>query len=316
MSEALRIDERQPLLDFLESRLRLPACEPVLLAPLREFLSRPGKQLRARLVALSWDLAGGLGEPPEELSLALELLHAGSLIVDDIEDCAEERRGGPALHLSRGLPIALNAGNWMYFAALELLGSLRLDDARCALAMRRAHALLARCHEGQALDVGLRIGDVPQAEVAQIARAISERKSGGLAALAASLSAISAGAPPAVEEALSAFGTSLGVGLQILDDTSSIAAEARRAKGEEDLRNERVTWAWALLADRLEPRRYRAVRLSPRLDKLRELLGDAGRWAAHRELHEAALLLRKAVGPSRALDDAATLIAALETSYG
>ncbi len=314
--QALQLVEREPLLVFLEKRLRAPMLFDVLLAPLRDFLARPGKQLRARFVSLAWQLAGGRGEPPAELALALELLHAGSLIVDDVEDGTEERRGAPALHVRAGLPTALNAGNWLYFAALEMLGDLPVGEGRVSIVLRRAHALLALCHEGQALDVGVRVADVPQREVAGLARAISERKTGGLAALCTSLAAICAGAPWNVESALSAFGTSLGVGLQILDDTGCIASEERRAKGAEDLRNGRATWAWAALAEALDPDRYQRLIRNPDLEEMRQLLGDRGRRLAARELQGALARLRDALGPGRAVEQATALIAAMEKSYG
>ena len=309
------VDER-PLFAFLERRLRAPMLEPVLLAPLREFLSRPGKQLRAQLVQLSWELAGGRGELPLELPMALELLHAGSLIVDDVEDGALERRGSPALHLIAGLPVALNAGNWLYFAALELLDALRLDDHRGVLVQRRAHTQLARCHEGQALDVGVRVSSVQQGEVAGLARAISERKTGGLSGLSASLAAICAGARPGVELALQEFGVSLGIALQILDDCSAITCEARREKGREDLENERVTWAWALAARKLDGPSYRSLLRAKSLTSLCEVIGDDGRLLGRDELSAALQTLREALGDSLALDRAVKLAQLLEQSYG
>lgn len=314
--QALHLVEQDPLLAFLEERLRAPILLDVLLAPLRDFLARPGKQLRARFVTLAWHLAGGRGGPPAGLSVALELLHAGSLIVDDVEDGTAQRRGAPALHVSAGLPTALNAGNWLYFAALEMLGGLPIADARAATVLRRAHALLALCHEGQALDVGVRVANVPQREVAGLVRAISERKTGGLAALCTSLAAICAGAPSPIESALSAFGTSLGVGLQILDDTGSISSEDRREKGEEDLRNGRATWAWVALAESLDAARYHRLVRDPDLDEMRHILGDRGRRLAARELQGALAALRDAIGPGRAFEQATALIAAMEQSYG
>lgn len=312
---AIWLADERPLFAFLERRLRAPMLEPVLLAPLREFLARPGKQLRAQLVQLSWDLAGGHGDLPPELPMALELLHAGSLIVDDLEDGAVERRGSPALHLLTGLPVALNAGNWLYFAALELLDALPLDDHRGVLVHRRAHAQLARCHEGQALDVGVRIGSVQQGEVEGLARAISERKTGGLSGLSASLAAICAGAGPSVEVALHEFGVSLGLALQILDDCSAISCEARHEKGREDLENERVTWAWALIARKLDGPSYRALLRAPSLPRLREVLGNDGHLLGRRELQTALESLRLALGSSAALDRAMTLSQLLEQSY-
>lgn len=317
-----------PLIDWLEGRLDAPLFESALTAPLREFLSRSGKQLRRRLVELSFALAGGKGDPPESLCLAVELLHAGSLIVDDIEDCADERRGAPALHLGAGLPVALNAGNWLYFAALEQLGELPLDEARSLLALRRANAALARCHEGQALDVGVRISTVAQRDVPGLVLAIAERKTGGLSGLCSSLAAIAAGAPPRVQAVLQSFGESLGVALQVLDDTGAIRSDERRDKGEEDLRNGRATWAWALAADSASPPAFRSLQqLSARVEQgqvppgllyegLRAVVGGAGCAAAHARLSVALESLHVALGPSRAFDDASALVALMEQSYG
>jgi len=164
--------------------------------------------------------------------------------------------------------------------------------------------------------VGVRVADVPQPEVAALVRAISERKTGGLAALCASLAAICAGASPRIESALAAFGSSFGVGLQILDDTGSIASEERRAKGEEDLRNGRATWAWAALAEALDPASYRRLLGDPDLDEMRRILGDRGHRLARSELQGAVADLRHAIGPARALEQATALIGAMEKSYG
>ena len=65
--------------------------------PARHFLREPGKGFRATLVQLGWQLAGGAtGQCPPELVVVLEWLHAGSLIVDDIEDGSLTRQIGRA----------------------------------------------------------------------------------------------------------------------------------------------------------------------------------------------------------------------------
>src|SRR5690606_16931298 len=63
--------------------------------PLSEFVERPGKEFRAALVATSYALAGGQGACPSVLQSIVEILHAGSLIVDDIQDQSPTRRGRP-----------------------------------------------------------------------------------------------------------------------------------------------------------------------------------------------------------------------------
>ncbi len=317
---------------LLEKLLEPPAprrlLERTLTGPLRDFLARPGKGLRAQLVALCFELAGGRGDPPAALCLGIELLHAGSLIVDDIEDGSSERRGAPALHALIGVGPALNAGNWLYFAALQLLGDLPLPPAERLAALCHANAALAHCHEGQALDVGLHVSQVTQNELGDAWRALAERKTGGLAGLAGSLAARCAQAPERAREALESFGVRLGTALQLLDDVGSAGCEARRDKGCEDARNGRVTACWALAADLCTAEEFASLRrLAEPVERglaepdallaaLRGQIGSAGKAVANRQLQDAILELRRAIAPSLALDRAAALTRLLEESYG
>ena len=108
---ALALEDEEPLAALLarefeqRSLLRLgegaAASVPwhlfrsALYEPLHDFLSRPGKSVRAELLFSTYRLTGGKGAPPAELGLFVEALHAGSLVVDDIEDDSLERRGCP-----------------------------------------------------------------------------------------------------------------------------------------------------------------------------------------------------------------------------
>jgi geranylgeranyl pyrophosphate synthase len=230
-----------------------------LLAPLRDFLARPSKGFRAGLVELGYRLGGGAdSELPAELPLLIECLHAGSLIVDDIEDDSKERRGAPALHCNFGLPRALNAGNWLYFLPQVLLGRIALSAEARLSAHERLSLCLLRCHEGQALDLQVRVDQLQQRDVAQVALTITRLKTGGLLGLAAALGALAAAAPGEHVSAIAALGRELGVGLQMLDDLSGVLNSARRHKALEDLRHGRVTWLWAWLAQELDRSAYDA----------------------------------------------------------
>ena len=152
------------LLELLDEELQrlsksLPATiwQHALIDPAREFLARPGKQFRARLVEAGWTLAGGAPSgTPLELLLAVELIHAGSLIVDDVQDGAVTRRGRPALHHMVGVPLALNTGGWLYFLPLVLIERAGFDVEVAAAIQRRVHQSMLVCHEGQALDLAWR----------------------------------------------------------------------------------------------------------------------------------------------------------------
>lgn len=219
-----------------------------LAGPAEEFLARPGKELRAALVRIGWLLAGG-GEAamPERLALVIELLHAGSLIVDDVEDAAVERRGAPALHQLVGVPLAINTGSWMYFWALAELAQLELAPSAQLAAYRATCTTLVHCHQGQALDLAVRIPDLAITDVPNVVAATTRLKTGALCALATSLGAHALSAPPAVANATAALGAATGTALQMLDDLGSLTT--RRHKGREDLRGMRPTWPWAWLAE-------------------------------------------------------------------
>lgn len=223
--------------------------DEALLGPLREFLSRPGKGFRGRLVHAGWTLAGGHpGALSPDLPLAIEVLHAGSLIVDDIQDQSETRRGRPALHHMVGAPLALNTGNWMYFWSLELM-TRGLPDLVAATIQRRAVSALMRCHQGQALDLATAVTELPRDEIADVVAVSTGLKTGALMELAAALGAMAAGADLSRCDHLAHFGHDLGVGLQMLDDLGSLIAPSRRDKGLEDLSLARLTWPWAWLAE-------------------------------------------------------------------
>lgn len=268
-----------PLVALVRSISPAPSGVPQLLwesalaGPVREFLSRPGKRFRGRLVELSWKLAGRTDPPPAALPLVVELLHAGSLIVDDIQDGSRQRRGRAALHHLIGLPLALNAGNWLYFWPLSLIPTLGLSAAAELELHRRTADTLRLCHEGQALDLAARVGELHPSEIRGVAYTTSARKTGSLMALAASLGAVAGGADVETVRALTTFGERIGVGLQMQNDLSELLGTAGPLKHPEDLVHGRVTWPWAWAAERLPAATF--DRLQARGAKLAAGIGDA-----------------------------------------
>jgi geranylgeranyl pyrophosphate synthase len=223
--------------------------DQALIGPALDVLSRTGKGFRGRLLEHSWVLGGGSpGQLPELLPLAIEVLHAGSLIIDDIEDDSRTRRGEPTLHRRVGLPLALNTGNWLYFLSLSLLSRIPVGPAQRLEFFEDVSSCLLQCHQGQALDLSVAVTSTPRATVPRVVETVTRLKTGALTGLASTLGARTANAPPHVVEAIAAFGTEVGVGLQMLDDWSGLHVEARRDKGLEDLRLGRPTWPWAWLA--------------------------------------------------------------------
>jgi geranylgeranyl pyrophosphate synthase len=304
------------------------ALAKALYVPVAEFVARPSKQFRGRMVEAGWQLAGGRGTLPRELIALVEALHAGSLIIDDIEDESLERRGSPTLHLTHGVPVALNAGNWLYFWAISLLQRANLD-AHVELTLSRAITkTLLDCHQGQALDVSAKITELEQSAVPAIVDATTRLKTGCLMRLSAVIGAIVGGATGARLDAISTFATELGVALQMLDDQSSILSPKRSQKAQEDLRGLRCTWPWAWLAERMDAAQFeRLQRLAAQVaehtydaESLRAELAEAMQGPicsiASLRLRETFAELKTRLGPSAALRSLGAEISRLEVSYG
>lgn len=295
--------------------------QTALIGPAREMLARPGKRLRTRLVAAGWAVAGGSGQPDPAISEVLELIHCGSLIVDDVEDGSSERRGGPALHTMVGVPLAINTGSWMYFEALDRLAALAIPGA-----LERAVAALARCHEGQALDLAVRIGELDPREAPGVVAATTQLKTGALCRLAVELGALAGLARERIALAdavpradlIGGFGEHAGNALQMLDDLGSVCAPARRAKGLEDLVERRPTWPWAWLArDRFAWARGVDQVAHGHYDAALATLATVepiGRLAIRREITSA--LERIESAPPLVIERVAGELAAMETMYG
>jgi len=331
-SLARKADDALPALSLEPEAeaLREHALDPALFerhlfAAAREFLARPGKAFRARLVEAAYALAGGTkGRLPRACLEAIELLHAGSLIVDDIQDQARERRGGPALHLIVGTPKALNTGNWLYFVALSRLHQLELPPARAWALLRAAHECLVRCHEGQALDLGIRVSEAKTSELGSIAQTTSALKTGALMGFAARLGAEVAGASDDVVAALERFGANIGVALQMLDDLGSVSSSERLEKALEDLAGERVSWVWAWARETLDEVSFRQLTRSlgnPQehvelCSRLAQAGTGLGRARVRQAIDAALCELRESLSPDAPLEQLTWELSRLEKSYG
>ncbi|KAF8641432.1 hypothetical protein AX16_009945 [Volvariella volvacea WC 439] len=99
--------------------------ENSILEPFTFLTSNPGKEIRGRLIEAfnTW-----LNVPPEKLKViakVVNMLHAASLMVDDIEDDSQLRRGRPVVHKIYGVAQTINTANYVYFLAFQELFALR-----------------------------------------------------------------------------------------------------------------------------------------------------------------------------------------------
>jgi geranylgeranyl pyrophosphate synthase len=261
-----------------------------LLGPVNELTSNHGKRIRGQLVHLSYRLVSQ-GKPFSVIAAkqcrtcaeVVELIHAGSLIVDDIEDGSCIRRGKPALHIRYGLPVALNAGNWLYFWPVVLLKALELPSEATLSVYECYHQTLLRAHFGQAIDLGSRVEQLPQCSVVEVCRASMALKTGALMGFAMVLGGAIGGATKETIFALDDFGRELGVALQMFDDLGNILGIREPSKRYEDLTLYRPSWAWASAAKTSSPKSYQ--RFVSAVNKLPDA-GELEAWINQHKLVE------------------------------
>ena len=82
-----------------------------------------------------------------------EIVHNGSLMIDDIEDGSSKRRGQDCTYKTFGTDVAINAGNFMYFAPMLKINDY-VEDPQKALALHRVFSEeMAAIHFGQGWDI-------------------------------------------------------------------------------------------------------------------------------------------------------------------
>ncbi|GLW12402.1 dimethylallyltransferase [Microtetraspora sp. NBRC 13810] len=179
-----------------------------------------GKGLRPALVMLCAEAVGARAERVIPAAVAVELVHAFTLIHDDIIDGDERRRHRATVWKAFGIGPALLVGDGLLALAVKTLASAPGAEP----AMGHLSAALVELVRGQADDVIFEgrtwTGDraVTVEEYAQMATG----KTGALLACAAATGAALGGAPPASAEVFSAMGRHLGLALQIVDDLLGI----------------------------------------------------------------------------------------------
>lgn len=190
-------------------------------AAMRHLLFPGGKRLRPMLALAAAEAVGGRLEAALPAAAAVELVHAYSLVHDDLP-CMDDdavRRGRPTVHVAFGEATAVLAGDALQALAFEAVtAAAPVIPERALLAARD----LARAAGSRGI-VGGQADDIAaETSSRQLAPAelesIHERKSAALIAAAITTGARLAGADEQLLARLQKFGRDVGVAFQIADD--------------------------------------------------------------------------------------------------
>lgn len=225
---SLRLDFDQALESFL--REEIGRLAPDVSDAVRYAVQSPGKRIRPLLLMASYRALGGENQAIADLALSVELVHAYSLVHDDLP-CMDDdvlRRGRPTVHVKFGVPRAVLTGAALMPLAVRAivrsgpalgLGPSAID--RLVKTLTDASGASGMVG-GQLLDLRAEGRRVTKEEL----EAIHSGKTGRLIAACAVMGGIAAGASSTTLVALRRFGTDLGLAFQAVDDILDLRGTA------------------------------------------------------------------------------------------
>lgn len=205
----------------------LPPLPTAIGEAIRYGLKSPGKRIRPLLVVYAYRAAGGAGDPAH-LACALEVIHAYSLVHDDLPcmDDDDMRRGRPTVHRVYGSRTAILAG-----VAMIPIAALVVRDAarKMGLSANTRDAILRALVEGGGVS-GMIGGQARDLAGEGLSLSLKERegihatKTGALIGASLRMGALAANAQAPVLEAFARFGRAIGLSFQIMDDVLDVTS--------------------------------------------------------------------------------------------
>ena len=207
--------------------------------PVWDLLVRPASRWRPLFGVAMLESLGRSAEPFMALLSALaELSHTGSLIVDDIQDGSDTRRGDRSVHLKYGVPTALNAANALYFLPqILLIDHPELTDAQKLEIHELISRQFVRAHVGQTMDLywskEVRRNGILDDQGERLREHVLQMyalKSATIAVTVAETASVITRPGDDVRKACVRFGEAVGVAFQIMDDIKDYARVDGRLK--------------------------------------------------------------------------------------
>ena len=198
----------QRLVDCTRSR------EPEITEIASHLIRGGGKRIRPVITLLTFKAFDGRREEDVvDIAAAMELIHAATLLHDDIIDGAEFRRGKESAYKRYGLTRTLVTGDFLFIKAFEFAG--KFDETVVQWTADACTSLT----EGEILQGSFnRNRTVTAEDYLQIV----ERKTASLFQTGARLGAYIAGASPGHVEVAASFGLNLGIAFQMMDDVLDV----------------------------------------------------------------------------------------------
>lgn len=206
----------------------LETLEKAIADPIWDILDRGGKRWRPALFLLICEALGKKEGYCLDFSIIPEVIHNGTLVIDDIEDSSELRRGKPCSYKIYGIDIAVNFGNAMYYMPLLALMAKNVNlpaEMLCDVYEVYIQEMI-NLSMGQAMDIAWHRGIANADQLGENDYLqMCAYKTGTLARMAAKMATVLAGGDKKLVEKLGRFAESIGVAFQMQDDVLDLTGQ-------------------------------------------------------------------------------------------
>jgi geranylgeranyl diphosphate synthase, type I len=196
-----------------------------------DFLNRGGKRVRPYLMLTMIEAFNGDYKRGLEIASGVEIFHNFTLIHDDIEDGSELRRGKPCIHISHGIPLAINAGDGMFVHVIKAISESKISCQEKQKVLEMLSHGFIQVLNGQGYELGwIHNNEWNLTEEDYFKMAIG--KTGELIATSAKVGAFLGGANEDEILEMESFGLEIGLAFQIQDDVLNLIGEEEKYKKE------------------------------------------------------------------------------------
>jgi geranylgeranyl diphosphate synthase type I len=244
---------------------------------LKHALGTGGKRIRQTITLLACQSVGGTVQDALDAAVAIEFLHCASLVLDDVIDEDDLRRGVRAVHSEFGTDLAIMVATLLTTRALRLV----MHEADL---IRTLISALDELSVGEILDIRSGKADVTSY------LSVAEKKTGALFRLAAEMGGHMGSATPAHRKALGAFGQNFGIAFQLQDDVLDALGDQNLSgdifASRSNICTGRASIVSVLLTEKLGitlqqlPGRVTAEGLAFADELINEAVREAQRWSA------------------------------------
>ncbi len=192
-----------------------------------EFLDRGGKRFRPLLTLLCCRAVGSEYDGIRKAAAAFEIFHNFTLVHDDIEDNSLKRRGKPCMHITNGVPLAINAGDGLFVYVWKAVEDANIPKDKLQKSINIYNKSFKAVLDGQGWEIGwftYNKWDLTEEDYLMMVKG----KTGALIAGACELGAYLGEGTDKQIEILRDFGLAVGIAFQIQDDILDIVGDNKK----------------------------------------------------------------------------------------